>query len=73
MEFSKQYIGSLLVILAMVFQIFKVDFSQEQLQNTVDLITQLFTTLTALISAIIVAIARYKKGDINALGAKKRS
>lgn len=71
MEFSREYIGSIVIIAATVMQLLKVDFSQEQLQNLTDMIIQLATTLTALISAIVVAVARFKKGDITVLGAKK--
>lgn len=59
MNFSHEYVGALAIVIAGIFQAFKVD-------TTVEQITSVLTALFGL----YVAYRRFSKGDITALGRK---
>lgn len=57
---SQQYIGALVILLVSVFKLFGYELGTDEV-----------TTIVTGLVAIYVAFLRFKKGDINALGAKK--
>lgn len=56
---SKEYIGAVTLILGSILKVFNIEIENEALEGFIWGII-----------AIIIAVSRYKKGDINVLGAK---
>jgi len=64
MSFSKEYVSAIVIVIVGILGVFG---------KTVDAasLTSFLTSLVVVISGIVVMISRFKKGDINILGAKK--
>ena len=64
--FSPTYIAALVALIIFVAKLFNVDLKQEGM-------TELLTEVIGIISAIVILIRRFKTGDINILGGKKKA
>lgn len=60
---SKEYIGAIIILLTELLPIFGVVISTEKL-------TAIIQSIIILIAGGVIAISRFKKGDINLLGGK---
>ena len=64
MQISPTYLSAIIVVLASMFQIFKINIGSEEL-------TPIIEGLVAGIGGIIILVRRYQKGDIKISGVRK--